>query len=390
MPSRRILCFASWFLPGYKSGGPVRSLLNLATGLGGDLEFRVVTRDRDLGDDRPYPGRNPGQWYAESGVRVRYLRPPYWRPGPFRQVIRDWQPDLLYFNSFMDPALSIAPLAWRAASVLPAQVPVLIAPRGEFSPGALALKQGKKAAFLRLARAAGIYRDVTWHATSAAEAAQLRAWWGSDARIVEAPNLPPRIAVDRSGSGAKEPGALKVTFLARISRMKNLDMALEVLQGVQCRVQFDIYGTLEDESYWAECRALMAALPRNVSATYRGPVAPDEVPATLARADVLLLPTRGENFGHVILEALLAGCPVIVSDQTPWHGLEEAGAGFDLPLGRPDGFRAAIERFAAMPGAEFERWSDAARAAGLAYSARSGRDGPMRNVLETAMAAHGQ
>jgi glycosyltransferase involved in cell wall biosynthesis len=381
---QRVLCFASWFLPGFKSGGPVRSLLNLTTGLGGDIEFRVVTRDRDLGDDRPYPRREPGRWYPESGTLVRYMQPPYWRPGPVRRVIFEWQPDLLYFNSFMDPGLSIAPLAWRACGALPRRIPVLIAPRGEFSPGALGLKSTKKAAFLRIARQLPMYSDVTWHATSEAEAAQLRQWLGKTARIMLAPNLPPTPPPDRASGSVRPRGRLRVVFLSRISRMKNLDAAIRIMQGVYSQVDFDIFGILEDRKYWDECQQLLRCLPPNVTARYRGVLGPQEVFAELSCADLLLLPTRGENFGHVILEALLAGCPVLVSDQTPWRGLESRLAGRDIPLDRLADFSAAIDWFARLPAVDYERWSAGARAVALEYGRRTGV-GRMREVLAAAM-----
>jgi glycosyltransferase involved in cell wall biosynthesis len=72
----------------------------------------------------------------------------------------------------------------------------------------------------------------------------------------------------------------------------------------------------------------------------------------------LCLPTQGENFGHVIFEALCAGKPVIISDQTPWLHLQEARAGFDLPLERPDLFEQAIEQAAAWNNEEYQEWSN--------------------------------
>jgi glycosyltransferase involved in cell wall biosynthesis len=46
----------------------------------------------------------------------------------------------------------------------------------------------------------------------------------------------------------------------------------------------------------------------------------------------MVLPTYNENFGYVILEALLAGCPVILSDQPPWRDLEARQVGWTIPL----------------------------------------------------------
>jgi glycosyltransferase involved in cell wall biosynthesis len=72
------------------------------------------------------------------------------------------------------------------------------------------------------------------------------------------------------------------------------------------------------------------------------------VPATLAGYDLFLLPTRGENFGHAIFDALEVGLPVLLSDQTPWRDLERIGAGWSLPLANPDRFAATIDDFATL------------------------------------------
>ncbi len=52
----------------------------------------------------------------------------------------------------------------------------------------------------------------------------------------------------------------------------------------------------------------------------------------LSGHDLFFLPTLGENFGHVIYEALSAGLPVLLSDQTPWGQVNAQGAGWCFPL----------------------------------------------------------
>ena len=78
---------------------------------------------------------------------------------------------------------------------------------------------------------------------------------------------------------------------------------------------------------------------------------------TLARYHVFLFPTLNENFGHVILEALLARLPLVLSDQTFWRGLEAKGAGFDLPLSDEAGFDSAIRTFVEMDQQRYDEMS---------------------------------
>jgi glycosyltransferase involved in cell wall biosynthesis len=63
----------------------------------------------------------------------------------------------------------------------------------------------------------------------------------------------------------------------------------------------------------------------------------------LRRFALFFFPTRGENYGHVIHEALAAGLPMLVSDQTPWKRLAERGIGWDLSLDHPEAFAFAID-----------------------------------------------
>ncbi len=389
-PPKKILCFASYFLPGFKSGGPVRSLLNLFSLLGRDFEFRVVTRNRDLGDSVPYPNRTVDRWFPEAGVQVKYLPSPYWAPGPMKQLLLECAPDLLYFNSFMDPALSIAPVLLRRLGLVGCDTPVLIAPRGEFSPGAIEIKRQKKVLYMKMARSLGVYRDVTWHATSELEREHLQSWWGADARIVLAPNLPPAITDAVMDRPPKEVGIVRMVFLSRIDRKKNLDGALRMLAGVKAKVHLDVYGTKEDAAYWDKCCDLMSGLPSNVTASYRGVLAPEEVMPTLSRYDLFFFPTLGENFGHVILEALLAGCPILISDQSPWRELPARHAGVDLPLNQVEEFRKAIETFAAMGADEFSRWVQGARDLGLEYCRGQDLVSPSRAMLELALGSPGR
>jgi glycosyltransferase involved in cell wall biosynthesis len=66
--------------------------------------------------------------------------------------------------------------------------------------------------------------------------------------------------------------------------------------------------------------------------TFHGAVIPAQLMEVFRSNHFFVLPTLNENFGHAIIEALANGCPVIISDQTPWHDLEENGAGWVIPL----------------------------------------------------------
>ena len=101
----------------------------------------------------------------------------------------------------------------------------------------------------------------------------------------------------------------------------------------------------------------------------------------------MFLPTLGENFGHVVPEALAAGCPVLLSDRTPWHDLEQHGAGWTLPLQSPEAFRRVVQQCTDMPAPEFDRLRTAAIRYAQQYSARTDAREKTKQLFETAIAA---
>jgi len=363
----RVLVAADHYLPGVNGGGPIRSIAAIVRALGNEVDFRVVTRDRDLGATEPYRDVVAGAWTSHEETRVFYC--PEGEPSlaTWQRLIHETCPDVVYLNSFFSPRFSIAPLLVRRRGKAPG-VRFVLAPRGELHPGALALKRPKKEAFLRLSRALGLLRGVVWHATVPEEAEQIRRWFGVRALAGVAPVLAGRVPGERSAAARKRPGVLEVAFLSRISPKKNLLGAIELLSDVAGDVRFNVYGPKEDADYWQRCRRALDALPANVTVRDHGPVEGEKVTAALAGNHVLLFPTHGENFGHVVLEALLAGVPVLTSDQTPWRDLELHAAGWDLPLTRPQAFRDKLAELVAMDGAEHARWSRGARRLGLAYA----------------------
>ncbi|HEY4216007.1 MAG TPA: glycosyltransferase [Gemmatimonadaceae bacterium] len=365
MPTDRpvILAFVAGYIPGYKAGGPIRSITELARALAGTFELRIVTADRDLGDSEQYPGITPGEWTPVREALVLYTSPEQRRMMALRRSLAATAYDVMYLNSLFATDFTLKPLVLRRLGLV-RRTPVVIAPRGELSPGALQIRRMKKRIFLALAQAVGLYRGVIWHATSSDEREEIRRWFGERAVVHLARNLPQRVNTLPPRAAPKRPGHLRVVFLSRISPKKNLAGAIDMLAAVAGTgtIQADVYGPLEDAEYWATCEAKIRRLPPNITVDYRGSVRPEDVASLMREYDVFLFPTHGENHGHVIAEALAAGVPPIVSDRTPWRDLGERGAGCVAALERPQEFTAALERFLGMDDTELAVWSDAAHA----------------------------
>ena len=184
---------------------------------------------------------------------------------------------------------------------------------------------------------------MTWHASTTLEKELIQTHFGSNARVIIARNLPTKLQVDNRSYASHRPNrTFRVVFLSRISRSKNLDFALKVLQQVNQQIEFDVWGTSEDLNYLESCQKHANRLPKNIHVRFCGSAEQSQVVEILGRYDLLFLPTRGENYGHVIAEALTAGTPVLISDRTPWRDLNKHNVGWDLSLDDINPFVTAL------------------------------------------------
>jgi glycosyltransferase involved in cell wall biosynthesis len=355
---RDVVVFMHYYLPGYESGGPLRSLANMVELLGGEFNFHIVTCNHDLLDRKPYPGVSGDCWVRVGRARVWYMSGGITGMWALLRELRRLGGAPLYLNSLFDPCFSLLPLMLVRLGLF-GRCKVIVAPRGEFSSGALQLKWAKKRLFLALARVVGLYRNVHWHASTEMEQSDI-------ARVLFGGQSPQymNVASDLvlvTPRRDEVPQSCDLVFLSRISRKKNLDYALRALARCGEALTFHIYGTTEDDLYWKECQALIAGLPAHVRVVFHGPLTPAEVPQVLSRHGLFFFPTRGENYGHVIAEALAAGLPVLLSDQTPWIDVATNGAGWVLPLDDIGAFARAIDDFVRMGSKERHAQAEAVR-----------------------------
>jgi len=357
--AKKLFLFADWFAPGYKAGGPIRSCVNFAGHMSDSYELYVFTSDRDLDSDRPYDNIKADEWTSGDGGFYLYYSSPAnlsWRN--IRAQLVRIQPDYIYLNSMFSPRFAVMPLLICRLHGL--QSKIVLSPRGMLRSSALQFKPGKKKIFLRLFRLLGLSKRIDFLASDETEANDVRRYFGPGAKVTLIPNFPAALPA-KPGIIAKQQGGLSMIYIGRVHPIKNTDYLLDVLAQVRADVRLTIIGSLEDKAFWAVCQEKIARLPPNISVRYAGELPNHELPPIIASHHIFVLPTRGENFGHAIFEALSMGKPVLISDQTPWRHLREAKAGWDLPLEQPDTFRQAIEQAAAFDQQEYTAWCTATR-----------------------------
>lgn len=393
---------------GRDSGGLGVSVSTLARGTAEEGHVVVVATLMRGPDDLSVTAREA---VAEGGVKLAGFR-----PFPPRAVGFSWElpcglrrltrwADVVHVHSAWT-----FPVWWACRSALLRHKPLVVSPRGVLDPVRLRHSAWKK-------RLAGccfdrryLRRATLLHATSQAEkewiAAYLRAGNGHVCRngpavavvpdSLEIPGAAPSGAalVPEAETTRRGGGGRMALFLGRLHPLKGVDLLLEAWQrtgrarpadaafwrllivgpdeqgtraallrqagrlGLACRC---IAGGRAGEAgdwIFREPRSRRSA-PAEI--IFAGPVDGDAKWDLYRQADLVVLPSRSENFGIVVAEAAGMGKPVVATQATPWSGLAERRAGWWTPVS-VEGLAGALDEALAMP------------AAGLAAMGARGRE----------------
>ena len=332
----KILIFAGGFFPGKTFGGPPVSVDNFCS-LMKEYDCYIVTSEHDNGTTERYSGIVDG-WNDRGNAKVIYLSDKdYFSIRKLDSIVKEVKPEVIYLQSLFQDLTLLGLIVAKKNNIK-----VLLAPRGELCAGAFR-KKYKKIPYIFVLRVIGLIRKIHFQSTSEEETEAIAKYLkAANDRIHYLTNIP-SIPKREYSHSKKIPGEARFVFISRIHPKKNLAYALKCLCETKGKVQFDIYGPLEDKDYWAESQNIIRQLPENVKVEYKGLLGHDEVHETFSKYDAFFFPTLSENYGHVIAESLVVGTPVIISDQTPWNDVNEAKAGWAIPLSDEGRFVEVIQ-----------------------------------------------
>jgi glycosyltransferase involved in cell wall biosynthesis len=339
-----ILIFVDWFIPAFKAGGPIRSVYNLTDQLSDIYDFRIVTGDRDLKDSKPYPGLELNKWLKVGDTDVIYLSKKNLKIKTLKNIIEEVKPQVIYLNSLFSFNFSLIPLWLKKKHPY---IKFVLAPRGMLGIGALEIKKKKKEVFIGLARMIKLYNGIVWHATNKKEKKEIEKVFGKKHNVLIADNIAtaPKYSYQTTlKMKLIDFETKRFLFVSRISRKKNVEKLIQWfidLSADKKCFKLLIIGTIEDPVYFKELQTLIGD---NKQINIKDAIRPKELAKIYAKSHFFCLPTRHENFGHVIIEALSYGCPVIISQKTPWRHLKKENIGWDLPLEKPEKFLAVLNK----------------------------------------------
>jgi glycosyltransferase involved in cell wall biosynthesis len=349
----RLLHVVPTYFPAVRYGGPIHSVHGLCAALAArGHEVHVFTTSVDGPGDSAVP---LGQPVDLDGVKVwyfpsRWLRRLFWSPPMARAMTRDIERfDLVHLHSvFLWPTWAAARAAWRA------DVPYLISPRGMLVQDLIRQRsRWLKRAWIRLIERGNLERAAAIHVTSGTEAAELARFRLRLPRVFTVPNgvaLPVADAADRVSDDVEALTGRRsmILFLGRINWKKGLDRLVPAMLEVP-EAQLAVVGNDED-GLVPELEALVRrnGLVGRISFLSRNVQGPDKL-RLLTAAKALVLPSYSENFGNVVLEAMAAGCPVLVTPEVGAAEIVRESGGGKVACGDPVAFGRALRELVEAP-----------------------------------------
>jgi len=360
----RVLHFLPVYAPAWQFGGPVLSVSRVCEGLVQQgVDVRVITTNAGLPN---IPAPQLGVPQNVNGVEVIYY-PVDKQGGPIKsRLLIDSLPDHMAWADVLHMSSIWQPLGLPVQHAAHgAQVPVIQCLRGALGPYSWRRGWWKKLPYFLFFERPLLQRAAAIHCTTAQEAREIK-WLRLEPKIQVLPNpidlsqfySDPSIRVDWRRKNRIHDNEVLFVVAGRIHHKKGLDLLPKALQsirnypwqlliigddsdgsGIRLRRALKSYGLL-DKCHW------FSSVP---SADLLGP---------LNAADWLLLPSRHENFGNIVIEALACGCGVAVSNSV---GVQES-------LAPCPGFRKGIRStkiwtsilidllVSHRPGSVSERW----------------------------------
>lgn len=300
-----------------EASGPSYSVPRLAQAIAAAQDQDVVLATLD---------RGAGIQNLESVTHLAFAQAPFPRRLGVSLPMRTWlrQAKANGVALIHSHGLWMMPNIYPARAAARAGIPHVIAPRGTLDPAALVHSAYAKKLVRWLGQDSSLIGATAFHATSMIEVSHIRAQ-GLCQPIVLSPNgidIPP---VTRPVRG----GRRTLLYLGRLHQKKGLDMLLQawmVLESAYPDWDLRIVGK---GSAIFEADLARDIARRGLSrVTLEGPAYAGDKLTAFQQADLFVLPTRGENFGMVVAEALAAGTAVVTTTAAPWSELEQNNAGW--------------------------------------------------------------
>jgi glycosyltransferase involved in cell wall biosynthesis len=311
---KNILIFSDYFYPGSGGAGPAKSICNFINDNKGFLNCHVITRSWDI-NKKKYTEKQLISAIKNFFFNCIYVNN-YFNYLIFVFIIfkRNYN-SIIFLNSFFSFYFTFIPLILN--KIFFGRKKIFLAPRGELFTDLINKKYFIKRFYILIFKLLKLDNNLIFTASNNFEYEAIEKIFCKNNIIILSDGFDITNYTYNTNK-IKIKNELKLIFISRINVKKNLLFAVKLLRNINANIKFDIYGLNEDPSYLDACLKITNNSSGTVTFNYLGELSPNDVPEKLAKYDLMILPTLGENFGHVISESLLSNTPVLISDKTPW------------------------------------------------------------------------
>ena len=320
-------------------GGPsqmVRGFSQALSAAGADVTILTTDSNGDV-DEAPLD-RPLGIPVKEDNYTVYYFRCSPFRRYKFSIDLLRWlwehapDYDIAHVHALFSPVSSLAATVLRQR-----HIPYLMRPLGTLDPADLRKKKQFKHLYAAVLERPNLAGAAAIHFTSEQEAHISERFGTETPGIVlplgVVPPPPATTAIDVYEQFQIPHDRPLLLFMSRLDPKKGIDLllpALETLQQEGLNFHLVMCGANpQDRNYERSVHQRVEQSPLRSHATLTGFVSGDLKAALLQAADLFVLPSYYENFGIAVAEAMLAGLPVVISDQVHiWQTIQDTESGW--------------------------------------------------------------
>ncbi len=266
-----------------------------------------------------------GTYVCASGLKIRYFQRskiPHIRLGRSKAMRSFLYSQVDKYDVVHNHMLWMAPCYYSGLACIDKPVKYICSPHGALTSYGLGRSRIKKTLSLFLGQQKALERVDAFHLTSELELNELPRRY-QNVKIIYS-----QLGITEASFIASKSPIRTILYLSRIHPKKGLDFLIDIFRRIERDYpdwRLHIAGPVEDKNYFEK---IARRCEGSSQIELLGPLYGEDKWRAMGQALIFALPTKSENFGLVVGEALSSGTAVICTREAPWQILKTTECGW--------------------------------------------------------------